>query len=60
MGINTNNFSVTRDSMGEYTVSQYGVVLAQGYNITECRIYAIETLIGEGYRYSDKDNTGLY
>lgn len=47
LGINTNNFSVTRDSMGEYAVCQYGRCLAEGYNITECRIYAINQLIEE-------------
>ncbi|NQZ58399.1 MAG: hypothetical protein HRT88_13140 [Lentisphaeraceae bacterium] len=45
LGIETNNFIITKDSTGEYSVQQYGKTLAQGYDITECRIFAIEEMI---------------
>jgi len=53
LGINT-KFEVTRDSTGCYDVTQYGKDLANGYNITECRVFAINELISEHYARLDR------
>ncbi len=45
LDIETNNFKVSKDSTGEFTITQDGRCLAQGYNVTDCRIYAISELI---------------
>ena len=46
LGINT-TFEIRKDSTGCYDVTQYGKDLANGYNITECRVFAINELISE-------------
>lgn len=47
LGIETNNFKVSKDSTGECTITQYGKCLSQGYGVTGCRIYAIQELISD-------------
>ena len=55
LGIQTNNFKVVKDSTGEYSITQCGVCLAEGYNVTECRVYAIESLIATELSYEEND-----
>ena len=51
---------VSRDSQGEYTVEHYGKVLAQGYNVTDCRVSAIGEILENHYERLERENEKPY